>query len=133
MRRLRTGFTLIETMVALGLLGVIVIAVLSAFSSAALAGSRHAVDTTLDRLARSDAEFIKRQGYIRKPPPAATYANLAAPGYVFAVQVVYYSPGPVPPQGFSAANPERGLQQIVLTVRGPAGTSEKLIFFKEEP
>ena len=133
MRRPRAGFTLIETMVALGLLGVIVIAVLSAFSSAALAGSRHAVDTTLDRLARSDAEFIKRQTYIRKPPPAATYANLASPGYAFAVQVLYYSPGPVPPQGFSAANPERGLQQIVLTVTGPAGTSEKLIFFKEQP
>ena len=132
MRRPRAGFTLIETMVALGLLGVIVIAVLGAFSSAALAGSRHVVVTNLDRLARSDAEFIKRQGYIRKPPPAGTYANLAAPGYAFAIQVSYYDPV-TRTFGTSAAYPERGLQQIVLTVSGPGGTSEKLIFFKERP
>ena len=132
MRRPRAGFTLIETMVALGLLGVIVIAVLGAFSSAALAGSRHVVVTNLDRWARSDAEFIKRQGYIRKPPPAGTYANLAAPGYAFAIQVSYYDPV-TRTFGTSAAYPDRGLQQVVLTVNGPGGTSEKLIFFKERP
>lgn len=127
------GFSLIETMVALALLGVIVVAVLSAFSSATLAGYRHGLDTTLDRLVRSDAEFIKQQAYIPKPPPAGTYANLAAPGYAFVVQVQYYSPGPVPARGFSPANPEQGLQEIVLTVTAPGGASERLIFFKVRP
>lgn len=133
MRR-RRGFSLIETLVALALLGVIVIAVLSAFSSATLAGYRHGLDTTLDRLVRSDAEFIKRQGYVRKPPPAGAYLNLAAPaGYAFAIQVWYYSPGPAPPRGFAAANPERGLQQITLTATAPGGAKETAIFFKVRP
>jgi prepilin-type N-terminal cleavage/methylation domain-containing protein len=127
------GFSLIETMVALALLGVIVVAVLSAFSSATLAGYRHGLDTTLDRLVRSDAEFIKQQAYIPKPPPPGTYANLAAPGYAFAIQVLYYSPGPVPPRGFSPANPEQGLQEIVLTVTAPGGASETVMFFKVRP
>lgn len=133
MRRGRRGFSLFETLVALALLGVIVVAVLSAFSSATLAGYRHGLDTTLDRLVRSDAEFIKSQAYVPKPPPAGAYANLAAPGYAFAIQVWYYSPGPVPPRGFSAANPEQGLQQITLTVTAPGGASESLIFFKVRP
>jgi prepilin-type N-terminal cleavage/methylation domain-containing protein len=133
MRQRRGGFSLVETMVALALMGIIVVAVLSAFSSATLAAYRHGLDTTLDRLVRSDAEFIKRQAYVPKPPPAGAYANLAAPGYVFALQVQYYSPGPVPPRGFSPANPERGLQQIVLTVTAPGGASEQLMFFKVRP
>jgi prepilin-type N-terminal cleavage/methylation domain-containing protein len=133
-RRTRSGFSLVETMVALALLGVIIVAVLGAFSSAAIATNRHGLDTTLDRLVRSDAEFIKRQGYVRKPPPAGAYANLAAPaGYAFAIQVWYYSPGPAPPRGFAAANPEQGLQQITLTATAPGGASETLIFFKVRP
>jgi prepilin-type N-terminal cleavage/methylation domain-containing protein len=128
MRHRRTGFSLIETMVALALLGVIVVAVLSAFSSATLAGYRHGLDTTLDRLVRSDAEFIKQQAYQPKP---GVYANLAAPGYAFAVQITYYSQGP--PPSFAAANPELGLQQVTLTVTAPGGASERLIFFKVRP
>lgn len=134
MKKTASGFSLVETMVALALLGVIVVAILSAFSSAAIATDRHRADTNLDRLVRSDAEFIKRQAYVPKPPPAAVYANLPAPaGYAFVIQVWYYSPGPVPPRGFSAANPEQGLQQITLTVTAPGGASERLIFFKVRP
>ena len=128
MRQHRVGFSLVETMVALALVGVIVVAVLSAFSSATLAGYRHGQATTLDRLVRSDAEFIKQQAYRAKP---GVYANLASPGYAFAVTITYYSPGP--PPSFTAANAERGLQQITLTVTGPGGASERLIFFKVRP
>jgi prepilin-type N-terminal cleavage/methylation domain-containing protein len=134
MRQRSTGFSLVETMVALALMGVIVVAVLSAFSSATLAANRHALDTSLDRLVRSDAEYIKRQAYVPKPPPAGTYTNLVAPaGFTFAIQVLYYAPGPVPARGFAAANPERGLQQITLTATAPGGASEQVIFFKVRP
>jgi prepilin-type N-terminal cleavage/methylation domain-containing protein len=134
MRRRGSGFSLVETMVALALLGVTIVAVLSAFSSAAIATNRHRLDANLDRLVRSDAEFIKQQGYVQKPPPAGPYNNIAAPaGYVFAIQVWYYSPGPAPPRGFAAANPERGLQQITLTATAPGGASETLIFLKVRP
>jgi prepilin-type N-terminal cleavage/methylation domain-containing protein len=131
MRRTRSGFSLVETMMAVALLGVIIVSVLSAFSSATLATSRHRVATSLDRVVRSDAEFIKRQAYVRKPPPPGTYANLAVPGYAFAVQVLYYSP--LGGGTFTAANPDVGLQQIVLTVTAPGGAKETLRFLKVAP
>jgi prepilin-type N-terminal cleavage/methylation domain-containing protein len=130
MRRTRSGFSLVETMMAVALLGVIIVAVLSAFSSVAIATSQHSRATSLDRLVRSDAEFIKRQAYIPKPPPAGVYANLASPGYAFAVQVLYYNPGG---GTFLATNPDVGLQQIVLTVTAPGGATETVRFLKVRP
>jgi prepilin-type N-terminal cleavage/methylation domain-containing protein len=131
MRQTRSGFSLVETMVATALLGVIIVAVLSAFSSATLATQRHRVGTTLDRVVRSDAEFIKRQAYLKKPPPPGAYANLAQPGYVFAVQVLYYSP--LGGGTFTAGNADLGLQEIVLTVTAPGGAKETLMFLKVQP
>ena len=127
MRRRQTGFSLVETMVSVALLGVIIVAVVSAFSSTAVATNRHAVDTSLDRLTRSDAEFIKRQAYQAKP---GVYANLGAPGYAFAVQILYYDSVR---QTFTPANAESGLQQIVLTVAAPGGASERVRLLKVRP
>jgi prepilin-type N-terminal cleavage/methylation domain-containing protein len=118
------GFSLIETSVALALLGVIVVSILSAFSAATLAGNRHQQLTTLDILTRSDAEYIKSQTYIAKP---ATYTNLAAAGYSFSYVVNYY----LPSNGtFTTGNSENGLQELVLTVTGPGATTEVLYFLK---
>jgi len=114
-------------MVAIALLGVIVVTVVSAFSTVSIATRRHGVATNLDRLTRSESEYIKSQPYAVKP---RAYTNLAAPGFVFAVQILYYNPVN---QTFSAANPDVGLQQIVLTVTATAGGSETLRFFKVQP
>lgn len=118
---------MVETMVAIALLGVVVVAVLGAFSTVSVATRRYGVSTSLDRLTRSEAESIKSQTYRAKP---RAYANLAAPGYAFAVQILYYNPVN---QTFSAANNDLGLQEIVLTVTATAGGSETLRFFKERP
>jgi prepilin-type N-terminal cleavage/methylation domain-containing protein len=127
MRRRYRGFSLVETMVAIALLGVIVVTVVSAFSTVSVATRRHGVATSLDRLTRSEAEYIKSQPYAVKP---RAYTNLAAAGYVFAVQILYYNPVN---QTFSAANTDVGLQQVVLTVTATAGGSETLRFFKVQP
>jgi hypothetical protein len=118
---------MVETMVAIALLGVIVVAVLGAFSSVSLATRRYGVTTNLDRLTRSEAEFIKSQAYAPKP---RRYANVAAPGYVFAVQILYYNPVN---RTFTAANNDIGLQEIVLTVTATARGTETLRFFKVRP
>jgi prepilin-type N-terminal cleavage/methylation domain-containing protein len=131
MRRTRSGFSLVETMMAVALLGVIIVSVLSAFASATLATTRHRVATNLDRVVRSDAEFIKRQAYIPQPPPPGVYANLPVPGYAFAVQVNYYSP--FGGGTWTPANPDVGLQQIVLTVSAPGGSKETVRFLKVRP
>lgn len=127
MRRRAPGFSMVEAMVAIALLGVIIVTVVSAFSTVSIATRRHGVTINLDRLTRSEAEYIKSQPYRRKP---GAYANLAAPGYAFAVQVLYYNPLN---QTFSAANNDVGLQEIVLTVTATARGTEILRFFKVRP
>jgi prepilin-type N-terminal cleavage/methylation domain-containing protein len=123
MRRSR-GFSLMETIVAVALLAVIVVSILSAFSATALAATRHQQQTSLDRLARSDAEYVKSQAYQVKP---ANYLKLAAAGYAFAYQFLYYDPVG---KTFATTNAENGLQEVVLTVTGPNGATETLYFLK---
>lgn len=122
------GFSLIETTVAVALLGVIVVTIMSAFSAVSVAARRHQQETTLDRLTRSDAEYIKSQPYSAAATP---YLNLAAGGYAFSYQVLYYAPGP--PSSFSSANADNGLEELVLTVGGPNGSSETIAFLKVQP
>jgi type II secretory pathway pseudopilin PulG len=118
------AFSLVETAVAVALLGVIVVSILSGFSAATLAGNRHQQLTTLDILSRSDAEYIKSQAYIVQP---ANYLNLAAAGYSFSYVVNYY----LPSNGtFLPGNSENGLQELKLTVTGPNSATEVLYFMK---
>lgn len=127
MRR-RNGFSLIETTVAIALLGVIVVTVMAAFSAVSLAASRHQQETTLDRLTRSDIEYIKSQTY---GAGASPYLNLSLPGYSFSYQVLYYAAAT--PASFSSVNPDLGLEELVLTVSGPNGASETTRFLKVHP
>jgi prepilin-type N-terminal cleavage/methylation domain-containing protein len=126
------GLTLIETTVAIALLAIIVVAILSAFSATTLAASRHQQETTLDRLTRSDAEYIKSQTYSVNNLVPAPYQNLSSSGYTFTYQVLYYSALTNPPN-FQSGNPDVGLQEIILTVRGPNGSMEIVDFLKEQP
>ena len=128
-RTAQRGVTLVETVVGMLLMAVIVVAILGGFSATTLAATRHQVDTNLDRLSRSDAEFIKSQAY--RPGPGSVYNNIPAPGgYAFATQVLYYDPAT---NTFSTLFPERGLQQIRVTVSGPGGASEPLYFLRVRP
>jgi Prokaryotic N-terminal methylation motif len=124
----KRGVSLIETMIAIALLAIIVVSILSAFSAITIAAARHKQSTTLDLLTRSDAEYIKSQTYSPGVPGPTVYLNLASAGYSFAYQVSYWDPllgfGPYP---------DIGLQQLVLTVNGPNGARETLIFLKVQP
>jgi prepilin-type N-terminal cleavage/methylation domain-containing protein len=125
--RAQRGFTLIETMVAVALLAVIVVSILSAFSAATIAATRHQQLTKLDLLTRSYAEFIKSQIY----SPTGIYPNFTSAGYSFSYQILNYAAGP--PITFLASNPDSGLQEIVLTVNGPSASSEQLDVLKMQP
>ena len=128
--RSKRGFTLLETMIAVALLAIIVVSILSAFSATTLAATRHAQLTALDRWVRSDAEYIKSQGYSVKP---AAYTNLTAGGYTFSYQVLYYDASQPPANQWLAGNADTGLQEIILTVNGPNSASEQLDFLKVQP
>jgi prepilin-type N-terminal cleavage/methylation domain-containing protein len=125
----RRGFTLVETMVALALLAVIVVTILSAFSATTLAVARHQQQTSLDRLTRSDAEFVKSQTYVVSAG-ANGYGNIAAAGYSFSYQVLYCDPVLAT---CTALPPVVGLQEILLTVSGPNGSQQTLDFMKVQP
>jgi type II secretory pathway pseudopilin PulG len=126
----KRGVSLIETVVAIALLAIVVVSILSAFSAITIAAARHKQSTTLDLLTRSDAEYIKSQTYSPGVPGPTVYQNLTAAGYSFSYQVSYWDP--VLP-GFAPGNPDLGLQQLVLTVNGPNGAKETLIFLKVQP
>jgi prepilin-type N-terminal cleavage/methylation domain-containing protein len=125
--RRRRGMTLIETAVAVALLAVIVVSVVSGFSAITIATKRHQEQTQVDRLVRSQAEYVKSQAYQTKP---AAYPVLSQSGYTVTQQALYYDPATAT---FSAANGENGLQEIVLTVTGPSGGSETLDLLKVQP
>ena len=128
--RAKRGFTLLETLIAVALLAIIVVSILSAFSATTLAVTRHAQLTSLDRLTRSDAEFIKSQAYSVKP---AAYTNLTAAGYTFSYQVLYYDASQPPSNQWLSGNADTGLQEIILTVNGPNNASQRLDFLKVQP
>jgi prepilin-type N-terminal cleavage/methylation domain-containing protein len=64
------GFTLIEVLIAIALMGTIAITVLSALSTASLALITADKRATAESLARSQLEYVKNQGYddINNPP-----------------------------------------------------------------
>ncbi|HLB78506.1 MAG TPA: prepilin-type N-terminal cleavage/methylation domain-containing protein, partial [Candidatus Dormibacteraeota bacterium] len=127
----RQGMTFIEVLIAVALLGVIVVTMMAGLSSIALATGHHRQQTTLELLVRSEAEYLKSQAYIPKPPPAGSYQNLSAAGYTFsAPSVLYWDPAL---GTFTLANNENGLQQITVTVTAPGGGSEQIIVLKVQP
>jgi type II secretory pathway pseudopilin PulG len=119
--------TLIETGVAIALLAVMVVSIISGFSSIAIATKRHQEQTQVDRLVRSQAEYVKSQAYQTKP---AAYSTISQSGYTISQQVLYFDPATTT---FSTGNAENGLQEIVVTVTGPSGGSETLDLLKVQP
>jgi Tfp pilus assembly protein PilV len=122
--------TFIEVLIAVALLGVIVVTMMAGLSSIALATGHHRQQTTLELLVRSEAEYLKSQAYIPKPPPANSYQNLSAAGYTFSAPVVTYWD---PASGTWTAPTDNGLQQISVTVTAPGGGSEQIIVLKVQP
>lgn len=126
----RRGMTFIEVLIAVALLGVIVVTMMAGLSSIALATGHHRQQTTLDLLVRSDAEYIKSQGYLTKAS-GLVYQNITAAGYTFSTPpvVTYWDPA----SGTWTAPTDNGLQQISVTVTAPGGGTEQVILLKVQP
>jgi prepilin-type N-terminal cleavage/methylation domain-containing protein len=138
------GFTLLEVVIAIALIGLIGVAVLSALSTASLALIISDQRATAESIARTQMEYIKDN-------TATPYdGNLTAPH----PQYLSLAPGILPlPANYSVnttavrldqdANPNNddGLQQITVTVtyytlRGDSGTREQkytLVDYKRNP
>ena len=67
MKKNEKGFSLIEVVIALLLLGIIGVALLSGFATASMALVIADERTTAESLARSQMEYVKNQGYNTAP------------------------------------------------------------------
>jgi len=102
------GLTLIEVIVALGLLGVIIIAFLGAMAGASRAMFVADERATAESIARSEMEYIKNQPYDDTEPQS--YDKITpepVDGYTgYTVKIV----------AESLNNPDDGIQKITITV-----------------
>jgi type II secretory pathway pseudopilin PulG len=71
------GVGLVETLIAVGILGLALVALLSGVSAGSMAVSRNDERVTAENLARSQLEYVKSQAY--QPPSSASYATVTPP------------------------------------------------------
>lgn len=107
-----TGATLIETLVALALLGIISVAFLSGLATAAKATFIADEQATAESLARSQIEYVKNQDYINyDDPDHEDYEEAETPtGSNYSVEIDAI---PIDPETGQA----QGIQKITVTVK----------------
>ena len=121
-----TGVTLIETSIALAILGLIAVVFLSGLATASKATIIADEQATAESLARSQMEYVKNQGYINyADPDHGEYGLITTPAsYSVEVTASPIDPGtgePLP------SGEDDGIQKITVTVKH----SDKLILTVE--
>lgn len=112
----QTGLTLIETLVALAILGTVVVAFLSGLATASKATFIADERAVAESLVRSEMEYIKSHHYINYAEPGhGDYGVVASPAnYDIEVTVVPIDPetGQPLPSG-----EDEGIQKIIVTAK----------------
>ena len=121
--RKQSGFTLVEVIIALGLLGIIGIAFLGTLANASSAIILSDGRTTAESLARSEMEYIKSQEYIDYSVAGHdVYDSLEAPAdYIMTTSIAPFdpdSPGPDKsyPEVEGVYEQDEGIQLITVNV-----------------
>ena len=124
--RSNTGYSLIETLIAVVILGVIGIAVFTGLSTAASANIVSDEQTTAGSIARRQIESIQQQAYdsINNPPVYTLITDLPA-GYSIVTPVVTR----LDPKNNGTGNDD-GLQEISVTVMHGTKTVLTLVDYK---
>jgi len=136
------GFTMIEVVIAIALIGIIGVAVLNALSTASMALIIADERATAESLARSQLEYIKDQGYIDYSDPdrdPEDYDVLAVYPEGYTIEVVAepidpetYQPYPYN-EGEGAFEQDDGIQKITVTVSRDGEVKVTLEDFKRQP
>jgi type II secretory pathway pseudopilin PulG len=130
--REQRGVSLVETVLAVGILGLSLTAALDAFSALAQSAGHLDRATAADAVAHSVAESILNQTYQSYPGTYSTSADVANPrAYTIAVQIEYASnPAAVnqstPPTWSATPLTDYGLQRITVTVTPTQGGSARM-------
>lgn len=122
----QNGFSLIEVLLAMALVGILGAAVPGAFSTAnktTIIGNEH---TMAESLARSQMDYVQNQTYdsTDNPPVYTVLSNLPT-GY----SIVTPMAARLDPKGDGTANDD-GLQQITVTIKQGTSIVYTLIDFK---
>jgi prepilin-type N-terminal cleavage/methylation domain-containing protein len=122
-----SGFTLIEVLIALALVGIIAIAFLSAISTASMALITADEQATAESLARSQMEYVKNQDYEQAPNGGeATYDPIPSIPDGYSIWSENRTPGqyvssviaiPWDSEENQPVNEDNGLQRIKLAIK----------------
>jgi prepilin-type N-terminal cleavage/methylation domain-containing protein len=129
-----TGFSLVESIVAIAILGIAVVAIVGALGTAASTTGLQARQADADAALRSGAEAIKSQPYVACPgvPAYSTAGTTLAPGMTVSLSSVEHWNGAT----FVAACPasDGGFQRVTLQADAAGGTFVRTLeFIKRRP
>ena len=109
-----SGVTLLETLVALAILGFVAVAFLGGLTTATRATIIADEQATAESLARSEIEHVKSQGYIEDPAPGA-YTSVTPLDTSY---IIYPTATPIDPDTGEdlPSGEDNGIQKITVTV-----------------
>ncbi len=125
-----TGVALVETLVALAILGLIAVAFLSGLTTVAQATLIADERATAESLARSQMEYVKNQGYVSNPDPGS-YEKITTPADSnYSIEIL---PVPIDPDTGELSEEDMGIQKITVTVEHNGNQVITLVGYKLEP
>ena len=108
--RNQAGFTLLEVLIALALLGMIAAGILGAVGTSSKATLTNDVQTTAQNLAEGQMEYVQNQPYNVDDPPEYTLISGIPTGYSVSCTTIMLDP-----EG-DGSDDDDGLQKIVVAV-----------------
>lgn len=114
LRGKEAGVSLIETLIALALLGIIAATFLSGLTTAAKATFIADERATAESLARSQMEYVKSQGYIDYADPEHEEYGLIITPSSYSVEITAV---PIDPDTGQPSEQDQGIQKITVTVK----------------
>ncbi len=114
LRGKEAGVSLIETLIALALLGIIAATFLSGLTTAAKATFIADERATAESLARSQIEYVKSQGYIDYAGPEHEEYGLIITPSSYSVEITAV---PIDPDTGQPSEQDQGIQKITVTVK----------------
>ena len=114
------GFSMLEVLLALALIGIVVAGILSALSTSSRATITNDVQTTAQNLAEGQIEYVRNQVYNTNDPPEYQILAGMPAGYTVNCTVAW-----VDPEG-DGSDDDDGLQKITVTVDFGGATATTL-------
>lgn len=112
-----TGGTLVETIIALAILGMVAVAFLSGLATASKATFITDERGTAESLARSQMEYVKSQSYINyAEPDPGDYGLITTPDS-YSVEVLAAPIDPDTGEPLASPDDDNGLQRITVTIQ----------------